>query len=131
MSYCRWSSDDYQCDVYVYRSDYGYECHVSGRRRDFGKAGITLPPPADCTKDSLSAWLERQSLVSDLLDDPRFDDDDFEGWVNVPEPHAGQSYTVRTAGECADLLEEIRATGCNVPQYAIDALREEAVGEGQ
>lgn len=32
MSYCRWSSDDFGCDLYVYASDSGYTIHVAARR---------------------------------------------------------------------------------------------------
>lgn len=38
---------------------------------------------------------------------------------------AGESFNDATPGECADRLERMRASGLNVPQYAIDALREE------
>jgi hypothetical protein len=29
MSYCRWSSDDFRCDVYAYESDAGFIVHVA------------------------------------------------------------------------------------------------------
>ena len=32
MSYCRWSSNNYQCDVYVYESDLGFQTYVAGNR---------------------------------------------------------------------------------------------------
>ena len=33
MSYCRWSSDDFQCDVYVYESVAGgFVTHVAANR---------------------------------------------------------------------------------------------------
>lgn len=33
MSYCRWSSDDFQCDLYCYEStDGGWVTHVAGNR---------------------------------------------------------------------------------------------------
>lgn len=41
-------------------------------------------------------------------------------------PIAGESYNDETPGLCADRLEMLRDQGFNVPQYAIDALREEA-----
>ena len=44
-------------------------------------------------------------------------------WIELPDSHAGESYGFKTAGACADKLEEIRAAGFNVPQYAIDDLR--------
>lgn len=33
MSYCRWGSDDWKCDLYCYHSTHGdYITHVAGRR---------------------------------------------------------------------------------------------------
>ena len=31
MALCRWSSLDYQCDLYVYQSEDGYTVHFAGR----------------------------------------------------------------------------------------------------
>jgi DNA repair photolyase len=33
MSYCRWSSDYFNCDLYCYESNSGYETHVAAYRR--------------------------------------------------------------------------------------------------
>ena len=41
-------------------------------------------------------------------------------------PEDGETFNDATAGDCADRLEYLRALGYQVPQYAIDALREEA-----
>lgn len=82
MSYCRWSSDNYQCDIYAYRHVCGgYQVHVAGRRND---APIGLQ-------------------------------------------HDGDRFSLDTAGECADKLIELRACGYNVPQCAIDDLRDESM----
>ena len=40
-------------------------------------------------------------------------------------PCDGESFNDSTPGECADTLERLRGMGYIVPQYAIDALREE------
>jgi hypothetical protein len=32
MSYCRWSSDDFKCDLYCYQSSQGYTTHVAANR---------------------------------------------------------------------------------------------------
>jgi hypothetical protein len=129
MSYCRWSSDDYQCDVYVYQSDYGYECHVAGRRRDFARAGLNVPEPVEFSAENADAWVARHVAVGTLLDDERWDDPNFVGWAHLPEPYAGESYTVATAQECADLLRQIRAAGFNVPESVIEKLQQEAADE--
>lgn len=129
MSYCRWSSDDYQCDVYVWADcEGGYCTEVAGRRRVWND-DVTLPPPvtlpvgAACSRER-SAWAfahgGREATVSALLDDEtRWT------WLNLPIPDGGRSYWHDTAAECADNLERLKAAGFNVPQYAIDNLREE------
>jgi hypothetical protein len=33
MSYCRWSSGNYTCDLYVYATDDGISIHVANKRR--------------------------------------------------------------------------------------------------
>jgi hypothetical protein len=122
MSYCRWSSDDWQCDVYVYAHvDGGWATHVAGRRWIFT---VELPPPTPLPRgfshDQFTAWYQRHREVMRLHGEV-----DKGHWLELPEPEGGIDYMHRTAGECADNLERLRAAGFNVPQYAIDELREE------
>lgn len=112
MAYCRWSSDDYQCDVYVYQSDRGWVTHVAGRRPVF-KA--PLPPAVEIGAEG---WYKRYRIVSEMLGRATM--------VEIEGDHDGETFTDDTPGECADTLERLRAAGYNVPQYAIDELREEA-----
>ncbi len=56
MSYCRWSTDEFRCDLYIYANVNGYwTIHVAGRTRDgeditLPHAGATfdLPSPREC-----------------------------------------------------------------------------------
>lgn len=113
MSYCRWSSDDFQCDVYVYVDcNGGYTTHVAGMRHILKKP---LPPPVDMS--DCKAYLKRYKKVNKILDRAKL--------VPIGLPHDGEQFNDETAGECADRLEELRGLGYQVPQYAIDALREE------
>lgn len=147
MSYCRWSSDDYQCDVYVYAHAGGWwQTNVASRRHEWD---VPLPPeprredypeidPAGSedwirvagqnTEEGAAiramsygyARVTRFTEVTKLLRD-----ESNYHWVDLPEPRDGIDYVSETPGECADLLEDLRSQGFNVPQYAIDALREE------
>lgn len=45
--------------------------------------------------------------------------------------HAGESFSDDTPRECADRLLELRKIGYHVPQFAIDALIEEACESDQ
>ena len=117
MSYCRWSSDDYQCDVYVYEDvSGGWTTHTAGRRFHFT---TPLPEPVDFRED-FKAWYLRDRQVGGMQGDPKHGH-----WIDLPDV-GDDRFNDDTPGECADRLESLREAGFNVPQYAIDALREEA-----
>ena len=121
MSYCRWSSDDYQCDVYVYPdSRGGWTTHVAGRRVIFG---APLPEPAPLphpfTDAQFDAWADRHRKVQDMLD--------MAERVDIGLPHDGETFNDPTPGDCAERLQSLRNAGYNVPQYAVDALLEESL----
>lgn len=117
MSYCRWSSDDWQCDVYVYEDcDGGWTTHVAVRRQL-----NVLRNPYPFQPGSFNRWLVMHRVQMDLMKEEPAD------WLDLAAigPEAGESYNDRTPGECADRLEALKVKGFNVPQYAIDTLREE------
>lgn len=135
MSYCRWSSDDHQCDVYVWADVAGgYRTEVAVRRRQF-RAEVSMPPPVvfpvgEAGSSERTEWASetsrRMSAVSAMLDDEN------EGvlwdWVDVPSPTGVTSFWDDSPGETAERLEVLRECGVNVPQYAIDSLRAEVSG---
>lgn len=116
MSYCRFSSDDGQCDVYVYEHYMGFwVTHVAGQKR---RPIEPLPPPVPCSPERAAEWLARHKRVQEILDQSPYEP--------IGLPHDGESFEHATPDECAENLERLQALGYNVPQYAIDALREEA-----
>lgn len=117
MSYCRFSSDDYQCDVYVYGSDMGYETHVAGNRLVYKQA---LPDPIEIADDP-DGWHARHQLVMDMVDDA--------DRVRIDLEHAGKCFVDGSAGECAERLKGLKDLGYEVPQYVIDALVAESHNE--
>ncbi len=113
MAYCRWSSDDYQCDIYAYESDCGGFCiNVAKYRRHFSEP---LPPAVDIS--NTKAFMERHNKVMEMLRsaDSR--------QINLSRD--GQRFSLDTAFEAVELLESLRDEGYRVPDYAIQALREE------
>jgi hypothetical protein len=91
----------------------GFTTHVAGRRHVLkGK----LPPPV--SMDDMKAFFKREKKLMALLDKADY--------VKIGLPCDGETFNDGTAEECADRLEGLREMGYNVPQYAIDALREEA-----
>jgi len=113
MSYCRFSSDDFSCDVYVYEGGSGFVTHVAGNRviGDIPK----VPQIGSCPNEEFMAAHRAQMAYLGTAE--RED-------INLP--HAGESMSHDTADDCADNLESLRAIGYNVPQSAIDRLREDA-----
>lgn len=141
MSYCRFSSMNWMCDVYVYEScEGGWMTHVADNRRIFPPIpdiNIMRMPTFGRTHDMetrrfsypsrlhqlagracLSFWAfwHRQVHMRSL---------DLIPSRKIGLAHDGESFSDDGAEECADRLEWLRSEGYNVPQYAIDALRDD------
>lgn len=116
MSYCRFSSDDFRSDVYVYWSFLGgITTHVAGSKVVFDES---LPPEVPFPHCDVRAFVEREIVVLDIVKRSRR--------VPIGLPNDGATFSDATPGACADRLEALRAEGYRVPQSAIDALRAEA-----
>ena len=117
MSYCRWSSDRFQCDVYVYADcTGGWTTHVASSR-SIEKSPVmpwrTLGVPI---LGRFRWWLYTKR--NDRWSDNRT-------FTSIGLEHDGESFNDNTPGECAARLEELKAMGYNVPQYVINSLLEE------
>ena len=119
MSYCRFSSDDFRCDAYVYESVDGYVAHVASTRIVFADpVPPVIPRLRRASNQEIRAWIKRQQAVLRIIERSER--------VPIGLPHDGATFVDGSPGECADRLEELKALGYNVPDYAIAALREEA-----
>lgn len=117
MSYCRFSSDDYKCDVYVYESDYGFEVSVAGRMYVTPEP---MPPDVSLphgSPDFARAWVNRAMRVREIIERSELRAIELE--------HAGDHSVFETPGECAEYLSELAAIGYRVPHRAIRALRQD------
>lgn len=119
MSYCRWSCDDFQCDLYVYEScEGGFMTYVGRTRLVFAEP---LPHPVPFSFECEDEWLARHKKVSEMVEKAES--------FPIGLPHDGETFVDATAGDCAERLERLRALGYRVPQYAIDALWAESADE--
>lgn len=128
MSYCRWSSEDWSSDVYVYEHVYGgWTTHVARSRHVFNEP---LPPTVDLPEnfrelpnceELLDVWVDRYNKVMGLVDKASMQEIDL--------PHAGETFSDLIPQACADRLLMLRSLGYHVPQSAIDRLQEEAHDE--
>ena len=116
MSYCRFSCNDFQSDIYCYEHVGGFfAIHVACNRPVWGDK---LPPEEDYTQENIEAWVKRHNRVMEMLDDiPRED---------IGLPHDGERFCEPTAQAALERLLELRDIGYNVPQHAIDGLKEDA-----
>lgn len=113
MSYCRWSCDDYKCDVYCYEDCGGFfYVGVADVNYDFKE------PLPDKLSLGDEGWLERHNKVLDMCENA--------DKKPIGLSRDGESFKVKTAAETAEMLESLKAEGYNVPDYAIEALKEEA-----
>lgn len=120
MSYCRFSSDDFQSDVYVYEDvSGGFTTHVASKRRVFkGPLPPRLPLPEKTDRQWAECYLAREREVMRMVGEADL--------VDIGLPYDGQTFNDPTPGAAADRLEMLRKAGYNVPQSAIDMLREES-----
>ena len=119
MSYCRWSTYDYQCDVYCYASERGYETSVASNRLVLPD---DMPPPVPFDADHLDEWLARHKVVSAMLAHAER--------RPIGLPMDDEQFLDYSAAEAADRLQSLKDMGYNVPLDAINDLREEARLEG-
>ncbi len=76
MSYCRWSSDGYSSDVYVYEGEHGYVCHVAARKIvNLNEAPATpsffdypLNSEGKTSNESINDFMIKHRAFSDWLD---------------------------------------------------------------
>lgn len=119
MSYCRWSTDDYQCDVYVYEHVGGWwQIHVASNRRTPKEP---FPPKVKFTdggtEQEWKQWHDRANTVSDMLDSAER--------KRIGLSCDGANFQCGTPGQCAEVLKMLKDEGYNVPQDVIDILRKE------
>lgn len=112
MSYCRFSSDNWQSDVYVYADvTGGFALHVASR-----KLACELTPLPDINDDEV-AWAKAyQAQLQEVSHAPRED---------IGLPYDGESYYLPDVQATLDKLFTLRDAGYRIPQHAIERLQGE------
>lgn len=113
MSICRWSDDDYRCDLYIYEgSDGYYHVHVANGRYVIAEEmpEITLDLPDD-------EILRRRQAIGEILDRSTVE--------KITLPFAGKSFKVKTLKELKELVYMLKAVGYHVPEFVFALIENE------
>ncbi len=113
MSYCRWSTDDHMCALYVYDSvSGGITIHVAGNRLIYKE-----PPPESVSYKDIDAFMARHAKVNQMIDDAER--------VKIGLPYDGETFDGLSQDQAISKLEELKALGYRFPDYVIDSIRNE------
>lgn len=111
MSYCRFSSDNWMCDVYVYESERGYEVHVSNNRY------ITPIPKLPKYNESPEKWFEAYQEQMKVLDNAKTE--------KIGGIFDGKDFCLDSLTSLREKLKEIKNAGYNVPDFVFTSIEEE------
>lgn len=114
MSYCRFSTNDYLCDVYAYDDCAGgITIHIAGTRYVFDQP---LPEHVHFDAQNLTAWMERHNKVLAMIETATRE--------KISLKHAGESFYGLDAESAAAMMEELRDIGYRFPDGVIEDMRE-------
>jgi len=119
MSYCRWSSDNFECDLYCYQSDDGYVTHVASKRV-VGDVPPLPPWPIWSGGDGamhLNQWIVAVRAQHDYVDKAER--------IPIGLPYDGETFIDVTLGEFLARLLHLREAGYRFPDSVLDDVREE------
>ena len=113
MSYCRWSSDNWRCDLYCYESTSGYwvTCVAYNRIIDY-------IPEIDWSASSYVINLQMEAQHEILCSARRED---------IGLPYDGEMFQDYNLEDLLDRILWLREVGYRCPDYVIEAIREEIV----
>lgn len=120
MSYCRWSSDNWRCDLYCYEdANGGWTTHVAGNRV---VGEIPREPDWDLLKPSSSEadkkrWMAEHQAVNEFLETAEY--------RPLALPHAGKTFNDPTLEAFKERLLWLRGLGYSFPDYVLDEIDEE------
>lgn len=113
MSYCRWSSNDWDCDLYCYEHVGGYfAIHVAGNRTvgEIPKVPWILDTPND-------VWLAARHAQMAFLETAER--------VNIGLPHDGETFEEPDLESFRSRIVYLRGLGYHCPDGVLEAIDEE------
>lgn len=119
MSYCRFSSDNFRCDLYCYESCYGgWITHVAGNRI-IGDLP-SMPTSQEILDDPKRATLQLNAHLNAVRGATR---------EPIGGPCDGETFNDPTLEDFLRRLVSLREMGYRFPDGVLEAVREEIEGE--
>ena len=112
MSFCRWSSDDFRCDVYAYKSDAGFIVHVAKSMvlGDIPRVPFILDVEND-------VFLKAYKAQHEFLETAER--------KNIGLPHDGETFQYDSLPEMLGGLRDLKNKGYRIPDWVFkEILRE-------
>lgn len=110
MSYCRWSSDDWKCDLYCYHSICGnFITHVAGRKH----VGVPVNPYKFPTKEWSSFNLKQMEFLETAE------------MVNIGLPYDGASFSDPDLKSFLQRVNCLKEAGYHVPMWILESIEED------
>jgi hypothetical protein len=119
MSYCRFSCDNFQCDVYCYEDiSGGFTTHVAGNRC---VGEIPKVPSLSTVKkgdeQSMQNYIDAHNAQMQFLENCER--------VEIESEHAGKSYNDDDLSGLLARLTMLKECGFNVPDFVFESIKEE------
>lgn len=113
MSYCRWSSDNWKCDLYCYADvSGGYTTHVAGRKR----VGH-IPDVPDILTTPSDEWTKAYKTQMAALKSTKL--------IDIGLPYDGMSFNDDDLESFLDRVNCLKEAGYRVPMYVLEDIEEE------
>ena len=113
MSYCRFSSDNFQCDMYCYPTASGdYTLHIAATR-------YPEPSPPWPHKDTEELWQEYTTAIE------AWRKNGLTNMVKIDLPHAGETRRYKTLIDLRADLILFKGMGYRIPDSAFEHIDQE------
>lgn len=119
MSYCRWSSDNFKCDIYAYESCHGgFDIWIASNRivgePPKGGYGLILE---DNSKENIEKFVEQERARSKWMDSCKREP--------IELPFVGDHFNEPDLESFYNRMIKLRGIGYNFPDYVLETIKEE------
>ena len=112
MSFCRWSSDDWKCDLYAYESDEGFVVHVAANRYI-----ERIPHLPSVQKTPMTKWMKAYRAQMKAVRGAHSE--------KIGGTFDGQTLVYPSLKTMLEGILLLRTSGYNVPEFVISNIESE------